>query len=227
MRCILAWALLFFTSTADAAVYKCKTAQGTVYSQSPCAANAEQVRIKDESAASKNPRTAPVESAPTADIDLERNWPNTTQEALALLGKPQGLYYEADHDEYWLYAVGCKLDEGVRKCPELRVVAERITQINWHPEATMQKAIRVAAGFGDWTPKRLDADKTFTFADVPPVGSARAAVVAKLGEPDYKRVFQGIEVWEYHKVRVSREDSSRLTLFLEFDGDRISQSIGN
>ena len=228
MRCMwigIATLLLFAPHAGAQSVYKCKTATGTVFSQTPCAADAEQIRVRGTKA-SAGGQTGSVAAAPAgaASVDLDMTWPNTTTEALTMLGKPQAIYYEED-DEYWLYALGCRASD--RKCPELRVVGDKVAQINWHPEATMRRSIAVANGFAGWKPRREDREKAFVVADTQVVGTARAGVAAKLGEPDYKRVFNGIEVWEYRKVRMSATETKSVTLFLEFEGDRVARAIGN
>ena len=58
-------------------------------------------------------------------------------------------------------------------------------------------------------------------------GSVRAALVDKLGEPDVKCVFDAREVWHYEKVPMGKDDPRLLTIYLEFEGDRVVKSTGN
>ena len=145
---------------------------------------------------------------------------------IELIGEPAARYFDST-GEYWLYTSCSRTTDNRRLYPEFRISKGKSTQINWLPEDVMKKSVQVAKGFAGWKPPAEIKQKTYTMADSAVMGANKSFVLAKLGSPDFKRVFNGIEVWEYKKVPLNKTDAQLLTVFLEFDGDRVSKSMGN
>lgn len=230
---IFAAGLLLVAADAGAAIYKCNTPDGVEFSQSPCAKNA--VRI--DRAKSKTPATA-ADAAPAADTaappanlieigEVGSLGHGTKAEIVALLGEPAATYNKG-RTEYWLYANAVRdLDEPERVFAEILVEDGRMFQINWLPEDVMRRSIESARGFAGWKPPASGGEKRFSVADTDVVGKSKREVTARFGEPDVKKVHAGAEWWEYHQVPLTPESPQTLTIYLEFDGDVVTNSVGN
>jgi hypothetical protein len=146
---------------------------------------------------------------------------------IALVGQPAARYKAGDVD-YWLYDNAFKEEEGKRKCPELLFEKGEVFQISWIPDEIMKKSVMVAKGFGDWTPPTEIKEKTFTVSDTGVVDKTKSEILENFGSPDVKKVFNGKEVWEYKKVSMGKEAPEMyVTIFLEFEGEKVVSSVGN
>ncbi|PIQ25314.1 hypothetical protein COW36_19705 [bacterium (Candidatus Blackallbacteria) CG17_big_fil_post_rev_8_21_14_2_50_48_46] len=140
---------------------------------------------------------------------------------------PPSAHYHYQGDEYWLYEKPLKTDSsGFETWPEIRIKKGRGVQVNWLPLKILHPSIEIAKSFGEWTPPHEIREKKFFLKDTQLKGISKAKVLKKLGEPDCRRVFQGIEIWEYGKVRLSAKNPKQLTLLIEFKGSRVTRSLG-
>ena len=207
-------------------VYKCETASGVVYSAQPCADDAQVVNVRSRSTGGAAARPTAVNQPP---IDTEKfdNLADLDAEAvLSEIGLPAGLYYNNDL-EYWFYPNACR-DEGRRECVLLLVKDDRPVQINWLGEQEMQQSAEIARSFGGWRPPEQVRDKTYSITGLGDLrGLSKTTLVARVGQPDVKRVFNGVEIWEYRQVRMQPGASERLTMYVEFDGSEVVNSSAN
>ena len=151
----------------------------------------------------------------------------STAEIIERVGSPAASYTHGD-TEHWLYPNAVKQSERGRQCPELLLRDGQKFQTNWLPEDVMKKSVAVARGFGNWTqPNEVKEKRSGFLADTAVVGKRKAGVVAKLGQPDGKRVFNGKEIWEYEKVRMAPNKPDTVIIYIEFDGDVVTSSVGN
>src|SRR5690606_5991417 len=148
----------------------------------------------------------------------ETAWSKATgmaDDVLTRLGAPTARY-RVGEAEYWLYDRVGRLQNGERQMIELLVVEGRASQVNWLSEEVMRKTIVVAREISDWEPPTAPRSKYFYATGEDIRGLSRAALVARFGQPDAKKIFNGIEVWEFRDVPTSAENPARRTLFIEF-----------
>lgn len=209
-------------------VYKCKTAQGVVYSQSPCGDDAEKRTVAVPSApGSSDAASGPV--GPFVELTRdERFMVGGSAEKIRQVWGPPAARYRKGNEERWFYPNRGVVENGVRQCIELHVDGDTAYQITYLSEAAMTKSVPIARRIGDWRPPSpMPTRRFYAVGGGDPRGMSKSAVVARFGEPDLKKIFNGIEVWEYHDIPMSQDNPQTLTLFIEFDGDRVSQTIGN
>ena len=206
------------------AVYKCETPNGVVFSQNPCAENAEEVEIRDASPA----QTTPGSSGGPVTIRSSLKGFDMAYTPDELLDKhgPPAARYTADNTSHWFYPNGCRTEDGQVECPEFLMEDGTVFQITWLPEAIMKKSVAAARKIAGWTQPASVREKKFTPSDTNVKGKNKSTVTAKLGKPDLKRVFNGRELWEYRKVRMSSILSNTMTIFLEFEDDKVFSSAG-
>ncbi|MBD8524629.1 DUF4124 domain-containing protein [Pseudomarimonas arenosa] len=205
-------------------VFKCKTPQGVVYSQSPCSDDAERREVK-----SPGPASAEVASGPFVEVTREElsSIGSSAAELQERWGPPAARYFEGK-EERWFYPNRGLIEDGVRKCFEAHVDGDIVYQFNYLPEPVMAKSVQAARRIGNWRPPSPPPRRNFYMTgNNDPRGSSRASVVARFGEPDLKKVFFGTEIWEYHNIPMAPNDPQTLTLFIEFDGDRVGETMGN
>jgi hypothetical protein len=145
-----------------------------------------------------------------------------------LLGPPNGRYFH-DENEYWLYDNYLKEDDDGVYFPEFIIKNGKSFQVNWVPTDRLAKSLEITAGFKDFRPPDVIKKKDFFVTDTRgmEVGKTKADVIATLGEPDYKWVFNAKEIWDYLFVPFSKDDGKIYRLYFEFDGDKVTQSYGN
>jgi hypothetical protein len=229
----LLFLLLAVPGICGAAIYRCDTADGVVFSQVPCAKQGVQVRVTKPATAQEPSQAAaavsaePDHGAQWIDVGKFEHLAGSTPEVIVRqVGKPAASYLH-DGIEHWLYPNAIKVLDNKRHCPELLLHAGASPQINWVPEGIMQKSVTIAEGFAGWKQPSKVIVKPFIVADTGVQGQSKSIVLRKLGEPDEKRVFNGREVWEYQKVRLVREKPKTVTVYLEFDGDLVVSAAGN
>lgn len=149
----------------------------------------------------------------------------TPEQVVEIAGDPAGSYVDGD-SSYWLYPNVVREKDGVRTCPELMFKRGKVSQVNQILEETMKRSIAAAEKFKDWKPPANVKEKEFFLADTRIVGKSRAEVVEKLGEPDGKKVFNGLETWIYRKVRISAEDPQHITVYVEWEDDKVLRTVG-
>ena len=218
--------LVFAMDGFATSMYRCKTPRGVTFSDKPCAPDAEKLQIK---------RSVPRQSfaapsgAPLQRVEVEKFETFgmfSTQEIIDRVGHPAASYTHTD-TEHWLYPNSVKESERGRLCPELLLRDGTKFQTNWLPEDIMKKSVAVAKGFANWTQPTEVKEKRFRASDTGVVGKRKAGVIAKFGQPDGKRVYNGKELWEYEKVRLSSNDPETVIIYLEFEGDVVTSSVGN
>ena len=226
---ILAAGVLLVAADAGAAIYKCKTPDGVEFSQTPCAQDA--VRIDREK--SPKPDAAPASGAasPPADLieigEVGSLGRGTKAEIVERLGEPAARYTKG-RTEYWLFANAVRdLDEPERVFAEILIEDGQMFQITWLPEDIMHRSIETARAFAGWKPPASGGVKRFSVADTDVVGKSKREVTTRFGEPDVKKVHAGAEWWEYHEVPLTPDSPQTLTIYLEFDGDIVTNSVGN
>ncbi len=225
---LLAMGALLAASPAFAgSIYKCNTQEGVVFSQTPCAPDAIELK-SGKSRKSRQPSNA--QEGPAAgmiDIRLFEEVGTETAEAIIeLVGHPAAKYTH-EGDEHWLYPNAIKVDDNIRLCPELLLRNGRQFQISWVPEDVMIKSVNAAKKLTDWKEPSSIREKTFSVGDTVVMGNNKSQVVSKLGQPDAKRVFNGREIWEYKEVQFAANNPESLTIYLTFEGDIVASSAGN
>lgn len=148
------------------------------------------------------------------------------EKVIETVGEPAARYKDLNH-EYLLYPNAVRVKDGVRSCCEVMFSKGKMTQINYLPEEVMKKSVEVVKGFGDWKPPEELKLKSFPILGTHVVGKTKVELVEILGQPDVKRVFNGMEVWDYQKVPMEKGSEKLLTLFVEFEGDKVSGTKGN
>lgn len=219
--------LLCATDRFATSIYKCKTPRGVTFSEKPCAPDAEKIETK---------RSAPRQSfaAPSgkplqmvAIEKFEEFGMFSTTDIIERVGRPAASYTHGD-TEHWLYPNAIRQSDRGRYCPELLLRDDQKFQTNWAPEDVMKKSVAVARGFANWTqPSEVKEKRAGFLKDTAVVGKRKAGVVAKLGQPDGKRVYNGKEIWEYEKVRMASNKPDTVIIYIEFDGDVVTSSVGN
>lgn len=208
-------------------IYKCKTATGILLSDKPCGDAAEQLSKKESSghtSATSRQSESPRSAIDIAVVDeLRGASPEATIERIG----PPAASYTRRGTEHWLYPNAVREENSVRNCPEMLFEDGRRYQITWLPEAIMKKSVVAANRFRGWKPSGPVKQKSFTIAATGVVGESRSAVTRKLGQPDAKRVYNGQELWEYEQVRYESGNSDTVTIYIEFEGDTVSSSVGN
>jgi Domain of unknown function (DUF4124) len=226
--CALPLALACVLIPADAfagAIYKCKTSEGVVFSQSPCAKDAVRIDRQASAAPVANADNPLPESTDLIAIGGSSGL-GTTEEIIARLGQPAA-QYTLDGEDYWYYPNAVRDLEGEHVFAEMRIRSGRLRQITWLPEDVMRQSVASARRFAGWQQPAHIAAKSFTVADTDVVGNSKNDITAKFGQPDAKKLFNGREVWEYRQVHITPESPQTMTIYLEFDADTVVASTGN
>ena len=223
------FSVLAFTceSAMAQSIYKCKTPSGILFSERPCGDQA--VELSKKKSAGHTSATTRQSTSPQSKIDIEVvNELSTASpdETIARIGPPAASYTHRG-TEHWLYPNAVRVEDGERTCPEMLFEDGRRFQIPWLPEEVMKKSVVAANRFKGWKPSGPVKQKSFTATDTGVVGESKSTVIRKFGQPDTKRVFNGRELWEYEQVRFGGGNNETLTIFLEFDGDKVASSAGN
>ena len=219
---LLALGLLVVVNAASAgSIYKCNTAQGVVFSQTPCAPDAVRLKTGKKRAGHFANGRAPVDAALFDEIGAE-----SAKVIIETVGRPAASYTH-DGTEHWLYPNAVKESDGQRVSPELLLENGRHFQTSWIPEDVMKDSVVVAKELLDWNQPSSPREKSFFVGDTVVMGRSKSQVLGKLGEPDAKRVHKGREVWEYRDVRFSAGNPETLTIYLTFDGDIVASSAGS
>ncbi len=208
-------------------IYKCKTASGILLSDKPCGKAAEQLSKKESSGHSS--ATSQQSGPPRSAIDIEvldGLVAASPEETIEQIGPPAASYTHRG-TEHWLYPNAVREEGGRRTCPELLFEDGRRYQITWLPEAIMQQSVIAANRFRGWKPSGPVQQKPYSIAQAAVVGESKSTVNRKMGQPDTKRVYNGRELWEYEQVRYDSGNADTVTIFLEFEGDTVSSSVGN
>lgn len=150
----------------------------------------------------------------------------TPEQVLRQAGPPEAKCADGE-GEFWFYRTVVKEDEGKELCPAVRFTQGKVHQSNLYPKDVMEKNIAAAKAIGDWKPSGQPREKAISFQDGPQVGATKEEALAKLGEPDGKRIFNGLEIWDYFKVPFKPGDEKTYTLFIEWDDGKVKQTIGN
>lgn len=150
----------------------------------------------------------------------------TPEQVLKQAGPPEGKCADGD-GEFWFYRTVVKEDEGRQLCPAVLFRKGKVQQSNLYPKDVMEKNIEVAKAIGDWKPSGQPRAKAISFQDSPKPGATKEEAVAMLGEPDGKRIFNGMEIWDYYKVPFKPGDEKTYTLFIEWVDGKVKQTIGN
>lgn len=211
---------------ADAqTVYRCKTERGVIYSQKPCGDDAERREMGPAKNAGVEEKAEPEEFT-----DLgEEAWTKATgavEDVLSRLGAPDARY-RVEGSEYWLYDSVGRIQNDQKQLIELLIVDGKAAQVNWLSEEVMRNTVAVAREIGDWEPPAGPRTKVFYVTGHDIRGLSKSALLGRFGQPSVKKIFNGIEVWEYREVPMSASDPRKLSLFVEFDGDVVRQSMGN
>ena len=206
-------------------VYKCKTEQGVIYSQSPCADDAEKRTVSPPSPASDD---RAVGSGGFRELSQDELFSigGASEDILQRFGPPAARYRKGD-EERWFYPNLGQIENGARLCAEIHISEGSSYQITWLPEAVMAKSVQAARRIGDWRPPTNPPRRNFFITGSDPRGLAKPAVVARYGEPDLKKVFNGVEIWEYQRIPMDASGAQNLTLYIEFEGNSVSQSMAN
>ena len=218
------WLFSGFCLQSGAAVYKCKTPVGVTYSNTPCANDAEEVNIKSSRSVPK--REVATGQPTSVDIQKFDRLPFDADEIIEYVGKPAAVYVHRG-EEHWLYPNAVRVSPGERVCPEVWLRDGVRFQTSWLPENIMKKSVASAKNLKGWRPNGNVTVKRFYVSDTGIVGQSKTSVVSRLGQPDEKKVFMGTEVWEYYKVRYAPGENREVSIFLEFDGNKVSSSVGN
>lgn len=226
---ILVFSVLVFACICASAqtIYKCKTPSGISFSERPCGDQA--VELSKKKSAGRTSATPQQSSSPQSTIDIEavnELSSASPEETIARIGPPAASYTHRG-TEHWLYPNAVRVEDGERTCPEMLFEDGRRFQITWLPEEIMKKSVIAANHFKGWKPSGPVKLKSFTASDTGVVGESKSTVVRKFGQPDTKRVYNGRELWEYEQVRFGSGNNDMLTIFLEFDGDKVVSSAGN
>lgn len=207
-------------------VYKCETADGPVYSAQPCADDAEVVNVRSRSVSGPPSRPTATNQPPIDTALFEDLAEMNAEQILEDIGLPAAMYYNIDL-EYWFYPNACR-DEGGRKCALLLIKDDKPIQINWLDEDEIRRSAEVARGFSGFRPPAQIREKTYSITGLGDIrGLTKTMVAARIGQPDVKRVYDGVELWEYRQVRPQPGSSQRLTMVVEFDGDRVADTRAN
>lgn len=150
----------------------------------------------------------------------------TLEKVIKRVGQPTGRFKDGN-DEYLLYGNSVWEKNGKRSCPEVLMKDGKCLQTNWLPEDVMKNSMAVINNFGDWTPPEEVKGKTFFLSDTGVEGKTKANVLAKLGQPDVKKVFNGKEVWVYRLVRFAKDNDKTISIYLTFEADKVISSVGN
>ncbi|MCK6473406.1 MAG: hypothetical protein L6R28_16805 [Planctomycetes bacterium] len=150
----------------------------------------------------------------------------TPEQVLKQAGPPEAKCFDGD-GEFWFYRTVVKEDDGKQLCPAVLFRKGKVQQSNLYPKDVMEKNIEVAKAIGDWKPSGKPREKAISFQDSPPPGSTKEAALAKVGEPDAKRIFNGVEFWDYYKVPFKPGDEKTYTLFIEWEDGKVKQTVGN
>lgn len=229
--------LLISSVYSEAAIYRCNTKDGVVFSQIPCSTTAEEITfVKSKASISGHSGgshvTHKLEAVENPDQPKDDKFAKITTKTSAdvivdLLGRPAASFVDEDNDEHWLYldCSNSKYDQA--RCPEVLVRNNLNRQINWLPEDIMRKSVSVAKGFAKWVQPAAVKTKSFALGDTGVRGQNKSAVLKSLGEPDFKKVFNGREVWVYKQVPVAPNNTKTISIFLEFEGDVVASSSGN
>lgn len=150
----------------------------------------------------------------------------TSAQVIEKVGAPAARYQGGLY-EYWLYPNAVRERDGVRRCVEAVFKSGKMTQMNFLTEETMKKSVEIVKGFGDWAPSAEVKVKEFYALGTSMVGKTKTEVVEAFGQPDVRRVFNGKEVWDYQKVPMEKGSEKQLTVFVEFEDDKVSGTTGN
>lgn len=230
MRTVILLAMGFMLSAASAfagSIYKCNTQDGVVFSQTPCAPDAIELKYGKSKRATQSTNGQERPIAGTIDIRLfDKVGAKTAEAIVELVGHPAAKYIH-NGDDHWLYPNAVKVEGERRLCPELYLRDGREYQISWIPEDIMKKSVIAAQGFSDWKEPSSIRKKKFSVGDTVVMGKTKSQVVSKLGQPDAKNVFNGREIWEYKDVQLAANNPDTLTIYLTFEGDIVATSAGN
>lgn len=230
MRTVILLAMGFMLSAASAfagSIYKCNTQDGVVFSQTPCAPDAIELKYGKSKRATRSTSGQERPIAGTIDIRLfDKVGAKTAEAIVELVGHPAAKYIH-NGDDHWLYPNAVKVEGERRLCPELYLRDGREYQISWIPEDIMKKSVIAAQGFSDWKEPSSIRKKKFSVGDTVVMGKTKSQVVSKLGQPDAKNVFNGREIWEYKDVQLAANNPDTLTIYLTFEGDIVATSAGN
>ncbi len=230
MRTVILLAMGFMLSAAPAfagSIYKCNTQDGVVFSQTPCAPDAIELKYGKSKRAKQSTNGQERPTAGMIDIRLfDKVGAKTAEAIVELVGHPAAKYIH-NGDDHWLYPNAVKVEGERRLCPELYLRDGREYQISWIPEDIMKKSVIAAQGFSDWKEPSSIRKKTFSVGDTVVMGKTKSQVVSKLGQPDAKNVFNGREIWEYKDVQFAANNPETLTIYLTFEGDIVASSAGN
>lgn len=237
LKLMLISTLLFYATNSAAAIYRCDTKDGVIFSQIPCSHNAEEVTfVKSKSSISGNGGgshvTYKMETVEDTEQPKDDKFAKITTKTSAdvivdILGKPAATFVDEGNDEHWLYLDCSKSEYNQPRCPEILVHDNLNRQINWLPEDIMRESVEVAKGFAHWVQPAEVKTKNFALADTGVRGQNKSGVLKSLGEPDFKKVFNGREVWVYKQVPVAPNNPKTMSIFLEFEGNVVASSRGN
>ena len=205
-----------------------KTDKGVTFSQHPCGKDAEKREMGPAKPADEQASAEDDEDKDFLDLG-EEAWVKATgpiDEVLTRLGAPAARY-RVDTAEYWLYDQVGRTQNGQRQLIELLVNEGRGTQVNWLSEEVMKSTIEIAREIGDWSPAPGPRAQKFYATGEDIRGLSKVALSRRFGEPDAKKIFNGTEVWEYRDVPMSPYETRRMSVFVEFEGDRVRQSMAN
>jgi hypothetical protein len=217
--------LLLVSTSSWGAVYKCNTPDGVVFSQTPCAEDAEEVDIKNDSPG-RGAAGAMGGTVRTTVTDDGFDFAYSPEELVEKFGQPAAKY-TFDGTSHWFYPNGCKKEVGGAQCPEYLMENGTVFQITWLSEAIMIKSVTSVRKFAGWSQPATVSKKRFTAADTGVVGENKTTVTSRFGPPDAKRVFNGRELWEYRQVPMGPSNPDTLTIFLEFEGNKVFSAAGN
>jgi hypothetical protein len=209
------------------AIYRCNSPDGVTFSERPCGAHAVQVKAETSAPASTSHAARPgeflslIDSAKFGALGVR-----SASAIIAVVGRPTATYRHGG-TEHWLYPNAIRRSELGAHAPEILLKDGKSFQINWLPEDVMHKAVAIAKGFANWAPPEEIREKGFSLSDPMLVGTKKSSIIKALGQPDGKRVSNGNEIWEYQKVRLALDKPETVTIYLEFDGDVVTNSVGN
>lgn len=222
---LAAGCLLVCAEALGGSIYRCNTPEGVVFSQSPCAKDA--VRLDREAPPAPEESAAQEPPAELIDIGEIGALGDGSKEAIVeRLGQPAAKYV-IDGTEHWFYPNATDESADQPVFAEMLIEDGQMFQITWLPEDVMRRSVPSARRIAGWVQPDRISEKHFDIADTDIVGNSKGDVAGKLGQPDAKKVFDGREWWEYRKVALSPDSSQTLTIYVEFDGDRVISSVGN